>query len=146
MRMQRPVVNRHADVLGQQRIDDLVAGGAGDDRLVGGAGNDVLHGEAGRDTFVFESALNAASNVDRIADFNTAEDWIGLSRSVFGGFGSAVSLSVGASAKAAGAQIVYDSATGALSYDADGTGAVAQVKFAQLAAGLALTASNFVLL
>ena len=126
--------------------DDLLAGGAGDDRLVGGAGNDALHGEAGRDVFVFESALNAATNVDWIADFSVAEDWIGLSRSVFGGFGASVALAVGAGATAATAQVVYDSATGALSYDADGTGGLAQVKFAQLSAGLALSAANFVLI
>ncbi|WP_162820215.1 calcium-binding protein, partial [Microvirga calopogonii] len=126
--------------------DDLVAGGAGDDRLVGGAGNDVLHGEAGRDTFVFESALNATSNVDRIADFAVAEDWIGLSRSVFGGFGASVSLVIGTAATANNAaQVVYDSATGALFYDPDGASPAAQVKFAQLAAGLALTSANFVL-
>ncbi|MGO4527334.1 M10 family metallopeptidase C-terminal domain-containing protein [Microvirga sp. 2MCAF35] len=126
--------------------DDFIFGGSDDDRVVGGAGNDVLHGEAGRDLFVFESALNGTNNVDRIADFAVAEDWIGLSRSVFGGFGASVSLAVGASANAAGAQIVYDAATGALSYDADGTGAAAEVKFAQLAPGLALTAGNFVLI
>jgi len=126
--------------------NDLLAGGAGDDRLVGGAGNDALHGEAGRDVFVFESALNAATNVDWIADFSVAEDWIGLSRSVFGGFGASVALAVGAGATAATAQVVYDSATGALSYDADGTGGLAQVKFAQLSAGLALSAANFVLI
>jgi len=126
--------------------NDLLAGGTGDDRLVGGAGNDALHGEAGRDVFVFESTLNAATNVDWIADFSVAEDWIGLSRSVFGGFGASVALAVGAGATAATAQVVYDSATGALSYDADGTGGLAQVKFAQLSAGLALSAANFVLI
>ncbi|MGO4527389.1 calcium-binding protein, partial [Microvirga sp. 2MCAF35] len=122
--------------------NDLVAGGAGDDRLIGGAGNDVLHGEAGRDLFVFESALNATSNVDVIVDFAVAEDWIGLSRGVF----SSAALTVGSGATTAGAQIVYNAATGDLSYDADGVGGAAQVKFAHLAANLGLTAANFVLL
>ncbi|MGO4705270.1 M10 family metallopeptidase [Microvirga sp. 2MCAF38] len=128
--------------------NDLIAGGSGDDRLVGGSGNDVLHGEAGRDTFVFDTALNAASNVDQIVGFNASEDWIALSRSIFGGFGSSVSLVAGpgATANAATAQIVYDSTTGALSYDADGKGAAAQIKFAQLAPHLTLTAANFFLI
>ncbi|MGO4527312.1 calcium-binding protein [Microvirga sp. 2MCAF35] len=122
--------------------NDLLAGGAGDDRLVGGAGNDALHGEAGRDTFVFDTALNATTNVDEIVGFSAAEDWIGLSRSVF----ASATLKVGASATTAGAQIVYNAATGDLSYDADGVGGVAQVKFAHLAAGLVLTSANFVLI
>ncbi|WP_262028770.1 calcium-binding protein [Microvirga sp. Mcv34] len=127
--------------------DDLLAGGSGNDRLVGGAGNDVLHGEAGRDLFVFESALNAAGNVDRIADFNVAEDWIALSGSVFGGIGTSVSLVIGTGATANNAaQIVYDNLTGALYYDPDGASPAAQVKFAQLSTGLALTAANFVLI
>ncbi|MGO4705269.1 calcium-binding protein [Microvirga sp. 2MCAF38] len=126
--------------------NDLIAGGSGDDRLVGGSGNDVLHGEAGRDTFVFDTALNAASNVDEIVGFNTSEDWIALSRSIFFTGNTPLSLAIGPTATAATAQIVYDDATGALSYDADGKGAAAQIKFAQLAPHLTLTAANFFLI
>jgi hypothetical protein len=39
--------------------------------------------------------------------------------------------------------IIYDSATGALSYDADGNGAGAAVQFASLSTGLSLTGSSF---
>jgi Ca2+-binding RTX toxin-like protein len=41
---------------------------------VGGAGNDSLVGDAGLDTFLFDAPLNAAGNVDRVADFNVADD------------------------------------------------------------------------
>ncbi|WP_445504014.1 calcium-binding protein [Microvirga sp. G4-2] len=133
------------DVLDGGAGDDNLWGGMGDDRIFGGLGNDVLVGEQGRDTFVFATTLSATGNVDRILDFNVAEDRIELSRAVFGGFGASVSLAVGASATAGGAQIVYNSATGDLSYDADGIGGAAQIKFAQLAADLALSASNFLL-
>jgi len=43
-------------------------------------------------------------------------------------------------------RILYDAATGALSYDADGNQSGAAVKFAQLATGLALTHLDFVII
>ncbi|MGO4571788.1 M10 family metallopeptidase [Microvirga sp. 2TAF3] len=126
--------------------NDTIYGGTGDDRINGGVGNDTLIGEAGRDIFTFNSALNATTNVDQIIFFNVAEDTIELSRGIFGGFGASVSLATGSSANAWGAQIVYNKATGDLSYDADGLGGAAQIKFAVLAAGLDLTSKNFILI
>jgi Ca2+-binding RTX toxin-like protein len=40
-------------------------------------------------------------------------------------------------------RIIYDTGTGKLFYDFDGSGAGAAVQFAQLAAGLALTNADF---
>jgi serralysin len=56
---------------------------------------------------------------------------------------AASALKIGAFATTAQQRIIYNSATGGLFYDADGTGASAQVQFAQLKAGLALTTANF---
>jgi Ca2+-binding RTX toxin-like protein len=42
-------------------------------------------------------------------------------------------------------RIIYDPATGALIYDADGTGSAAQVQFATLSPGLTVTASDFLI-
>ncbi len=39
--------------------------------------------------------------------------------------------------------MIYNSSTGELFYDHDGLGSVAQVKIAQLASGLALSAASF---
>ncbi|MGO4705990.1 hypothetical protein AB4072_09470 [Microvirga sp. 2MCAF38] len=62
---------------------------------------------AGPRHLLFNTALNATSNVDQIVGFNVAEDRIELSRAIFGGFGAKVSLAIGDKANAAGPQIVY---------------------------------------
>ena len=50
---------------------------------------------------------------------------------------------VGAAAHDSTDRIIYDSNTGALSYDPDGTGSAAAVQFAELEPGLALTYRDF---
>ena len=52
----------------------------------------------------------------------------------------------GAAAHDSDDRIIYDSTTGAVSYDVDGSGAGAAVKFAQLAKGLALTNADFLII
>ncbi|MBM6581431.1 hypothetical protein ILT44_14640, partial [Microvirga sp. BT689] len=56
-------------------------------------------------------------------------------------------FTVGSAATSWEHRIVYNQATGALFYDADGTGSstgnVAQIQFAQLKAGTALSAAHF---
>ena len=48
---------------------DVIFGFGGNDLLNGGAGKDVLVGGNGNDQFVFNTALNASTNVDTITDF-----------------------------------------------------------------------------
>jgi len=119
---------------------DKLYGGAGNDRLIGGAGNDVLKGGAGADAFVFDT-VPGASNMDKIADFSAAEhDMIELSQVVFTGFTHLGALTADEFYAAAGAttahaatdRVIYNTTTGALSYDADGTGSGAAVQIAQL--------------
>jgi serralysin len=60
--------------------NDTITGHGGDDVLTGGAGADLLRGNAGADTFVFAStSASTVSNGDRIYDFQTGTDHIGLS-------------------------------------------------------------------
>jgi Ca2+-binding RTX toxin-like protein len=158
----------HADVLtgdgaanvllGQGGHDRLLGGGGGDtldgglnnDTLAGGAGCDQLTGGQGQDVFLFDASLNGVSNLDRIIDFAVADDRIQLSGSVFAGLGAGTLASgafkLGTTATATSHRIVYDQASGTLSYDADGSGAGAAVKFAALAAGTALMANHFLVL
>ncbi|WP_243369145.1 hypothetical protein [Microvirga solisilvae] len=128
---------------------DVLVGGSGNDRFHGKLGNDVLTGGAGRDIFVFDTKLSS-TNVDTIRDFNVPSDTIWLSRSIFSkitktGTLSSTAFWTGAKAHDASDRIIYDKATGYLSYDADGTGSIRAIKFAKLAAGLKMTAADFVM-
>ncbi|MBX3428475.1 MAG: M10 family metallopeptidase C-terminal domain-containing protein [Hyphomonadaceae bacterium] len=137
-----------ADVLNGRAGDDVLSGGSGDDQLDGGVGNDTLNGGDGADAFVFAS-LPAGDNVDTIGDFSVADDSIWLDGTIFGlpaGVLDASAFLIGAAATDAAHRIIYDDTTGALFYDADGSGADAAVQIANLAVGLALTNSDFIII
>jgi Ca2+-binding RTX toxin-like protein len=127
-----------------------IRGGSGNDTLDGGLGNDQLFGGAGADAFVFKSTLGAA-NIDTIRDFDAAADVIHLENAVFAaltttGTLSASAFTYGTAAADASDRIIFNSNTGALIYDRDGTGSAAAVQFATLdPAGFSgtLTAANF---
>ncbi|NRP73101.1 Bifunctional hemolysin/adenylate cyclase [Ensifer psoraleae] len=130
---------------------DNLRGDANANLLSGGGGSDALFGGAGADTFQFDFALGA-TNIDTVADFDTG-DKLALSRSVFTAL-SGSSLSSAQFHAAAGAteaqdanhRIIYDTATGALYYDADGSlsGATA-VQFAVLTTRPGLTTGDFLI-
>jgi Ca2+-binding RTX toxin-like protein len=127
---------------------NTLSGNDADNTLNGAEGRDELLGRGGHDSFLFDSALDAATNVDRITDFSVADDTILLDRDIFSsslGLGniSAGELVIGPAAQDANDRIIYDSSTGALFYDADGVGGNAQVQFAILSTGLALTNLDF---
>ena len=79
-----------------------------------------------------------------------ADDIIHLENAIFtalaAGALSAGAFATGAAASAAGHRIIYNSATGALMYDADGNGAGAAVQFATLSAGLAMASTEFLVI
>ncbi len=137
------------DIIEGRLGNDKLDGGAGNDQLYGGLGNDNLIGGAGRDTFYFDTTLGA--NVDRIVAFSTRDDRIALDSDVFTALAGSSKLSsaafyIGSSAKAADDRIIYNKSTGALSYDADGTGtAAAAIKFATLDKNLKLSAADFLI-
>lgn len=128
-------------------LDNLIRGNAEDNVLNGGAGDDTLRGGGGADTFVFNSALGP-DNVDVIQDFKPGVDTIRLNSTVFDGLSTgtlaASAFVVGAAATDENDRIIYNSATGALLFDADGTGAENAVQFARLEAGLDLSRTDFV--
>ena len=145
--------NNAANVLNGYAGADSLRGLAGNDVLNGALGNDTLSGGGGEDTFVFAHALSPA-NVDTIRDFSSGIDRIRLDDDVFSALTAGTALSAeqfhsGAGATAAhdaSDRIVYDTASGALYYDADGIDGAAAIRFAILgtASHPALAASDFV--
>lgn len=133
------------DVLRGYNGNDKLDGGAGNDRLGGHAGADTLTGGTGQDIFVFDSPLDGT--FDKITDFSSVDDTIRLDHNVFSGLpvGTLASSSfyVGSAAHAAGDHIIYNQSTGALSFDADGTGSQAAHQFAQLNPGTAVSNADF---
>ena len=117
------------DFLGGGKGLDILDGGADNDTLQGGLGTDTLTGGSGADAFAFASALDGTSNVDTITDFVSGADVILLSNAIFAGVGS-IGTTVGLTAN-----LLYNAATGALSYDADGAGGGAALNFAILGVG-----------
>ena len=127
---------------------NVLRGENGDDAIFGKGGNDTLVGGAGMDRFYFDTALSATKNVDRIDAYSAAEDTIMLDRTVFSAIGANGTLSssafhTGTAAHDADDRIIYDSASGKIFYDADGSGAGAAVLFAQVGPGTALTNLDF---
>jgi Ca2+-binding RTX toxin-like protein len=126
-------------------VAQTVVGNAGANVIDGRGGADLLIGDAGADVFAFTAVLGAG-NIDAIQDFASGVDKIGLASDVFAGVSGGVaagSFVLGTVAADGDDRILYDQATGRLFYDADANGAGAAVQFAQLNAGTALSASDF---
>ena len=127
-------------------LANTLTGNAGSNLINGLLGNDTLIGGGGQDTFLFDSGLSA--NIDTVADFDAANDRIRLDQSIFTaitalGTLSAAAFFKGAAAHDADDRVIYNSATGDLLYDRDGTGAVAAVQFAHLNGAPAIGNTNF---
>jgi hypothetical protein len=142
------------NVLTGTSANETINGYGGADKINGKGGNDILSGGTGSDTFVFNSGsskeLYTTTNVDRITDFDVVYDTISLENAVFtavGSYGKLASsmFSIGAKAQDSSDRIIYNSSTGELSYDYDGTGSGASVTIAKLAAGLKMTAADFII-
>jgi Ca2+-binding RTX toxin-like protein len=121
--------------------NDTLSGGAGNDTLAGGTGDDSLIGGLGNDWFRFDTAPTPTGGIDTIADFVTGTDKIVLSAAVFtkftsGGALTSANLVVGTGATAkptlATNYLIFDKATGALSYDVDGSGVGLAVQIAKV--------------
>ena len=125
---------------------DTIFGGAGNDLLNTGAGMDALTGGGGKDVFSFSAAL-IAGNYAQIKDFTPGDDKIKLNTNTFEGIGLKGELPAGQFFLASdyGGQaksVIYDDATGNLSYAQNGGDA--QV-FGRIANGAALSHEDFLI-
>ncbi len=131
---------------------DQLAGEAGNDKIYGKLGNDTLTGGSGQDIFVFDTKPHKTKNVDKLADFSVADDTIYLENKYFKVGSGTISkpqkmaskhFYKGTKAHDGDDRIIYDSKKGVIYYDADGTGASAQVKIATIEKKLKLAAGDF---
>ncbi|MGO7532643.1 calcium-binding protein [Rhizobium leguminosarum] len=130
--------------------NDRLIGGLGNDKLIGKAGADVLTGGSGGDSFVFDVKPDNTS-VDKIRDFSSAAgDKLMLDHSIFAelslsGF-SDENFVLGRKALEADDKLIYDQASGILSYDADGSAAGVAIHVADLDNSAALHFKDFMLI
>lgn len=123
-------------------------------RLDGKGGNDTLTGSSNlvANTFIFSTKLGP-DNVDTISNFFVPNDLIQLENAVFATFGvtgtlaaSEFRINTTGLAQDADDHIIYQSTTGKLFYDLNGSAAGGGVHFATLAAGLDLTNVDFTII
>ena len=107
--------------------EDAIAGQGGDDFIVGGNDSDTLAGGAGADRFVYVSSSEGG---DTIADFEVGTDRIVIVEATFAsgaGLSSGVLSSdaffLDSAAVDANDRFGYNSSTGEVFFDADGSGA-----------------------
>ena len=101
----------NANVLTGWAGNDTIKGGAANDVLDGGLGHNLLIGGAGADRFVFSAAAGALGSAGPL---------------------DPAAFTIGTHATTAAQHVIYDAATGALYYDADGAGGAAQQLVARL--------------
>jgi Ca2+-binding RTX toxin-like protein len=130
---------------------NILSGLAGNDTIDGGSGNDTLTGGDGYDTFIFSSGIKGNKNIDTVKDFAHGQDKIYLNADIFNKLADAVGFKLGteplslskadthylvsaAKVKAVdvNSYLLYDTATGRLSYDEDGNGKLAASSFVTL--------------
>lgn len=146
-------------VVNTGQIDGGIALGAGADsfqnkgkgasgNIDSGLGNDKITLGDKNDKLVFDSALDASSNVDRIKGFRSGKDKLYLDDEFFPALSSGTLASsafhIGKSAKDSGDRVIYDKKSGAVLFDADGQGGQKAVAFATLDKNAKLKASDFV--
>jgi serralysin len=139
--------NSGANTLTGGAGNDLLNGNAGNDLLIGGAGLDRLTGGLGTDIFRFNSKTEG---IDTITDFGSG-DLIGIFASGFGGGLVAgalaatrfLSVTSGSAATNTNQRFIYNSVSGGLFFDIDGSGAGAALQFATLSTHPTLSAASF---
>ncbi len=141
------------DGTGLAAKNDLIVGNNNANKINGLSGNDTLTGGLGSDTFIFNTALNAATNRDTITDFNVAADTIQLENAIFtllaatGTLASTLFEANSIAGQSGSEVIIYDKVNGDLFYDTNGAGiAGGLVQFADVANNTALTNADFVVI
>ena len=141
-----------ANVLAGNASANNLSGLGGNDTLRGGLGNDNLTGGANSDIFLFDTAPNSSANRDVIFDFSHVDDTVQLENAIFTRLGAGMHalnpafFRIGAAALDANDYLVYNKATGVLSYDPNGNAGGGSIAFAVLVNKPVLAANDFVVI
>ena len=142
------------DRITYRNSDGIMDGGAGCDILTMTDSSGTMRGGAGADTLILGTGMqgvaygSASEGGDRVLNLNIDYDWIELTGKAFGGMTagqmSADRFSLN-TAKGTKGQIVFDTATFKLYWDADGTGKGAALLLATLTGVTHLTHDTFLI-
>lgn len=131
--------------------DDLLQGGGGKDTLEGGRDTDTLTGGTGDDCFIFDLTSSSGSS-DLITDFRASDDTI-LLRSVPGAGlepgaldSSSFLANTTGMAETGIDRIIFNTQSGSVYFDSDGTGSAARVHLFDVNAGTSLSYADFILM
>jgi serralysin len=141
------------DVLHGLQGADFLYGAEGNDTLWGGGGIDTLWGGAGADTFVFREM--GTTNADRVSGFVRGTHKIQLDDAAFTAIGAQGTFASGdgrfwfsstGTAHDANDRVLYNTSTGSLYYDADGSGEGAAELIATFAGNPLIAATDIVVI
>jgi Ca2+-binding RTX toxin-like protein len=152
--VERVIAGNFNDSLTGNAAAQTLVGQAGADTLWGAGGIDTLWGGGGADTFVFRETGSA--NADSIRDWSSGSDKVALDDSAMSALGATGNFVAGDGRfwAAAGAtaghdandRVVYNTSTGSLYYDADGSGTGAAQLIATFAGNPAVAATDIVVI
>jgi len=148
--IERIVAGNSNDQMTGNAASQTLTGQNGNDTIAGAGAADTLWGGAGADVFIFREMGSA--NADRISDWASGSDKVQLDDSAFTAIGALGNFAAGDARfwAAAGAtsghdandRVVYNTSTGSLYYDADGSGSGAAQLIATFAGNPAVAATD----
>jgi Ca2+-binding RTX toxin-like protein len=148
--VERVVASNFNDTLTGTAGTQTLTGQGGADTLAGAGGVDTLWGGGGADTFIFREM--GTTNADRISDWASASDKVALDNAVMNALGTDGNFSSGDARFAAGAgftsgrdatdRVIFNTSTGSLYYDADGSGAGGAQLIATVQSGAGMAATD----
>ena len=152
--IERILTGNFNDTLTGNGASQTLTGQGGADTIWGAGGTDTLWGGAGTDAFVFREMGTA--NADRISDFASGSDKLHLDDAAFtaiGAMGNFAAADARFKANSSGTatdtndRVVFNTSTGQLYYDADGSGSGAAAQLIATAqAGATVAASDIVVI
>jgi Ca2+-binding RTX toxin-like protein len=151
--MERVLAGNASDTLVGGAGAQTLSGRGGFDVFEGRSGADTLWGGAGEDDFIFRDMGSA--NADRISDFASGADDIMLDDAAFTAIGAVGDFAAGDArfkANSSGTatdtndRVVFNTSTGQLYYDADGSGNAAAQLIATVQSGASIAATDIVVI